>query len=204
MRQFVRKSLALALLLIVANPSVARAKEAPDHWNLGSIGVAVELEKGRVVVTSVLEDAPASGKIERGDIVVRVDGAELGKDPMDAIGRALDIAEKSGSLVLAVKRSGESKGRQTETPQTRCVCRGVFSQEQQDQEDPQSGVRLHDEQQQGGGVWHTYRDGKPHRGDGITTATVMSALGLMAVDAKKYKKTIKAATGFAMTQVRPR
>ncbi len=203
MNTSIRPWFAPVLMLAMWFPGTALAKEAPDHWNLGSVGVSIDLVKDRVVVTAVHEDTPAEGKLEKGDVIVGMGDSELGKDPIDSLGRALDAAEKSGSCVLKIERAGTTKEVKLKLPKLGAYTGAFSAKNSKVKKHLKAACEYVIDQQQGGGVWHKYRDGKPHRGDGITTATVMSALGLMAVDAKKYKKAIKAATSFAMTQVRP-
>jgi hypothetical protein len=201
----VHRALIVFVLLSVFGPTspAADAAEYDDFWNLGSIGATAELVKGRVEIRGVVKGQAAEGKLKRGDVIKTVGGESLGKDPIDALGRRLDAAEKAGSVTLGVERGGATFEVKLKLPKFGSYDGAFAAGTAKVKKHLKAAVAYVAGQQQGSGVWHKYRDGKPHRGDGITTATVMSALGLMAVDPKKSKKAIKAARGFVLAEVRP-
>ena len=203
MRQQARSLTLCALLIVAMGSGHAGAENLDDYWNLGSLGAKGDLVDGRLVIVRVLKNCPSEKRLEKGDVLIEANGTELGKDPVATLGRLLDAAEKTGALALTIERDGTKQEIKVALPKLGTYA-GAFSLKN-------SKVKKHlktactflAKSQQAGGVWHKYRDGATHRGDGITTATVMSALALMAVDAKKYKTPIKSARGFVLSSVRP-
>lgn len=182
---------------------IGRAADVADHWNLGSLGATADLVDKRVVVQTVLADSPAEGKLEKGDVLLSAAGSPLTDRPFDVLGRVLDAAEKSGAIVLEIERSGAKAEVKLKLPKLGSYAGGFDPRNAKLKKHLKTACAYVASAQQSGGVWHKYQDGKTHRGDGITTATAMSALGLMAVDPKKYKTPIRSARGFVLTEVRP-
>ncbi len=193
----------LILIALLACPGPTAAGEMDDHWNLGSLGGTADLVKKRVVIQSLVAKGPGDGKLKKGDVILTAGGTALGAEPFDTLGRMLDLGEKAGSVVLGIERGGAAQDIKLKLPKLGSYTGAFVAGNPKIKKHMKAACDYVVKRQLGGGVWHSYQDGQKHRGDGITTATVMSGLGLMAVDPKKYKNAIKGARGFVLAEVRP-
>ena len=191
------------LVSLLAWSVPVHGEDAPDHWNLGTIGATADLVEGRLVLSAIGSESSAAGTLKEGDVLLRAAGEDLGGDPLQVLGRALDAAEKKGRLELVIERDGAPREVKLRVPKLGSYAGAFTASHAKSKKLIKATCTYLVSTQKGGGVWHSYRDGQKHRGDGITTATVMSAMGLMAVDPKKYKSAIRSARGFALTEVRP-
>ena len=198
-----RRLLALTLFVLLACPGAAVGGELDDHWNLGSLGGTADLVKKRVVIQSLIAKGPGDGKLKKGDVILTAGGTALGTDPFDVLGRMLDLGEKAGSIVLGIERGGTPQDIKLKLPKLGSYAGAFVSGNSKIKKHMKAACGYVVKRQLGGGVWHSYQDGQKHRGDAITVATVMSGLGLMAADPKKYKNAIKGARGFVLAEVRP-
>lgn len=96
---------------------------APDgrhDWNLGPTGARgwiwgwkLETTSSRqILITSVAPDSPAAGILEKGDVILGVNGKPFSKDARKSFGEAITLAETEqygGILKLLCWREGETK-----------------------------------------------------------------------------------------------
>mmetsp|Transcript_13833 Transcript_13833/g.21582 ORF Transcript_13833/g.21582 Transcript_13833/m.21582 type:complete len:166 (+) Transcript_13833:174-671(+) len=69
-----------------------------------SIGIALEKTDRGLVVSGLAPKSPAQGKLQKGDLIVTVDGKEAGSNPRDL---ASKLQGAEGSIAkLSVKRKG--------------------------------------------------------------------------------------------------
>lgn len=105
------KRCVIAMLLLAAAALSALANELPagkdcNEFMIGVTGIHADI-KGRVLrVTQVTPGTPAAGKIEKGDVLVAVDGASLEiQDPRHPLGFAINAAEgRDGKMNFSIRR----------------------------------------------------------------------------------------------------
>lgn len=107
-RQFLRVVALLAgftLLLTLV------AKANPNY--LGPLGVMGETQETQIIISRVEEGSPADGKLEKGDVILAVNGQPFTGDSRMDMARAIEAAESKqagGVLTLTVKpKSGEQR-----------------------------------------------------------------------------------------------
>jgi hypothetical protein len=115
----------VVLLCMLAFATTAQAtkfntEKAYPQFQIGVSGIKAKFEPGaKLVVTGAVDDAPADGKVQRGDVIVRAGGyAITGPDPRRPLGEALMEAEASdGQFTLKINRGGSKEKVVIEIPQ---------------------------------------------------------------------------------------
>ncbi|MGD1978350.1 MAG: DUF6288 domain-containing protein [Akkermansiaceae bacterium] len=91
--------------------------DAKHDWNLGATGARGWIYSERLVtslarqiyITKVTADSPSAGVLEKGDVILGVNGREFSYDPRTEFGKALTIAEAGkGKLSLIRWREGKT------------------------------------------------------------------------------------------------
>lgn len=106
---------AMALLLLLF-PMTAGANTLPagkdtEDIMVGVTGMFVALKDGELLVTQITPDTPAAGTLEKGDVLLAVDGTSLEiQDPRHPLGIAINAAEgRDGRMKFSIKRGGANK-----------------------------------------------------------------------------------------------
>jgi len=93
-------------------------KEAPHTWNLGPTGMRgwmycdkrVTTDARQIYITAIAKDSPASNKLQKGDVILGVNGKKFSYDPRTEMGKAITIAEAStGKVDFLVWSKGKNK-----------------------------------------------------------------------------------------------
>mgnify|MGYP005843081821 CR=1 FL=1 len=126
---FLTLALASATLLPGAGPRIKLTnpdftkgetipKGAQHDWNLGATGARgwmfsdkMETSSARqIAITSVAPASPAAAVLNKGDVILGIDGKKFSYDPRTEFGKALTAAEaKTGRLSLLRWREGQTK-----------------------------------------------------------------------------------------------
>lgn len=101
----------LLSLLLAAAPSISGANTLPagkdtKEFMIGVTGMVADITGGVLRVTQVTPNTPAAGKLDKGDLLVAVDGASLEvHDPRHPLGFAIDAAEgRDGKMKFSIRR----------------------------------------------------------------------------------------------------
>jgi hypothetical protein len=104
-------AIAVLALSLSATANILPAGKDTEDIMVGVTGVSVALKGGKLLVTQVTPDTPAEGKLEKGDILLAVDGASLEvRDPRHPLGFAINEAEgRDGKMVFSIDRGGSRR-----------------------------------------------------------------------------------------------
>jgi hypothetical protein len=101
----------IAILLLVAAPLGAPGNTLPagkdsKEFMIGVTGILADITGGVLRVTQVTPNTPAAGKLEKGDVLVAVDGSSLEiQDPRHPLGFAINTAEgRDGRMKFSIRR----------------------------------------------------------------------------------------------------
>ena len=103
-------------MLLLALPMGAWANTLPagkdtEDIMVGVTGMFVALKGGELQVTQITPDTPAADRLEKGDVLLAVDGNSLEiQDPRHPLGFAINAAEgRDGKMKFSIKRDGTKK-----------------------------------------------------------------------------------------------
>lgn len=107
----IRFLIAFQLLVITAVANTLPAGKDTEDIMVGVTGMFVAIKGGELQVTQLTPDTPAAATLEKGDVLLEVDGTCLEvQDPRHPLGFAINAAEgRDGKMKFSIKRSGEKK-----------------------------------------------------------------------------------------------
>jgi hypothetical protein len=103
--------LSLALASSGALANLLPIGKDTDDIMIGVTGMFAAIKGGEVQVTQITPDTPVAGKLEKGDVLLAVNGESLEiQDPRHPIGLAINAAEgKDGKMTFDIKRGGAKR-----------------------------------------------------------------------------------------------
>ena len=110
MKRFTITMLLLALPMGAWANTLSAGKDTEDIM-VGVTGMFVALKGGELQVTQITPDTPAADRLEKGDVLLAVDGNSLEiQDPRHPLGFAINAAEgRDGKMKFSIKRDGTKK-----------------------------------------------------------------------------------------------
>lgn len=108
----------------ITNPDLTKGESIPDGadhtWTLGASGARgwifsdklTTTDARQIAITEVAMGSPASGILEKGDVILGVGGKSFSYDPRTEFGKALTLAESdagAGALALTRWRGGKTE-----------------------------------------------------------------------------------------------
>lgn len=105
----------LAILFLIlslgASANLLPPGKDTEEIMVGVTGMFVEIKGGVLQVSQVTPETPAAGQLEKGDVLLEVDGASLKvQDPRHPLGFAINAAEgRDGKMAFKIKRDGVPK-----------------------------------------------------------------------------------------------
>ena len=110
MKRFTITMLLLALPMGAWANTLPAGKDTEDIM-VGVTGMFVALKGGELQVTQITPDTPAADRLEKGDVLLAVDGNSLEiQDPRHPLGFAINAAEgRDGKMKFSIKRDGTKK-----------------------------------------------------------------------------------------------
>ena len=102
------------LILLLALPAFANTLPAgkdTEDIMVGVTGMFVAIKGGELQVTQITPDTPAAASLEKGDVLLEVDGTSLEvQDPRHPLGFAINAAEgRDGKMTFSIERGGARK-----------------------------------------------------------------------------------------------
>lgn len=114
--RFLMKTLKILLLALAAASSAVDANILPAGKDtkdimLGVTGVFAAIKDGEFQVTEITPGTPAAGRLEKGDVLLAVNGESLQiQDPRHPLGLAINAAEgRDGKMTFDIKRGGVTR-----------------------------------------------------------------------------------------------
>jgi hypothetical protein len=102
----------ISILLVTAVPLGSPANTLPagkdsKEFMIGVTGILADITDGVLRVTQVTPTTPAAGKLDKGDVLLAVNGTSLEmQDPRHPLGFAIDAAEgRDGKMKFTIRRS---------------------------------------------------------------------------------------------------
>lgn len=110
MKRFAIAVLLLALPMAAVANILPAGKDTKDIM-VGVTGMFVALKGGELQVTQITPNTPAARTLEKGDVLLAVDGNSLEiQDPRHPLGFAINAAEgRDGNMKFSIKRGGAKK-----------------------------------------------------------------------------------------------
>ena len=104
----IRFLVAFQLLVVTAVANTLPAGKDTEDIMVGVTGMFVAIKGGELQVTQLTPDTPAAAKLEKGDILLEVDGTSLEvQDPRHPLGFAINAAEgRDGKMKFSINRGG--------------------------------------------------------------------------------------------------
>lgn len=107
-------SVLLLVLCLSASAFATRFNSIRPYpaFQIGVTGIIASFEPGAVLtVQGAMTDSPAEGKVEKGDIIISVNGNKIaGGDPRRPLGESLLKADATdGKLLFQIKRDGQTQ-----------------------------------------------------------------------------------------------
>ena len=112
---FTMKRFAIAMLLLAlpmgAVANILPAGKDTEEIMVGVTGMFADIKGGVLRVAQVTPDTPADGKLEKGDVLLAVDGISLEiQDPRHPLGFSINAAEgRDGKMKFSIERGGNKK-----------------------------------------------------------------------------------------------